>query len=94
MKRFGHLIHDAVIDGYWMPIFLGKDGSALSHLFFADDLVFFGEATVENAGVMKGIINEFRKYSGHKVNKGKSKLFFSNNTDGDIRTSIGNLLGF
>lgn len=64
------------------------------HLFFVDDLVLFGEATLENAGVMKSIINEFSQYFGHEVNRGKSKLFFSADTDGEIRTNIGNFLGF
>lgn len=51
----------------------------LSHLFFADDFMPFGEATIENAENMKAILDDFCHSSGHKVNSSKSQLYFSKN---------------
>lgn len=62
------------------PIKLERGGLVLSHLFFIDDLVLFGEASVENAKVVLGILEKFFYYSGHRMNAHKSKIFFSNNT--------------
>lgn len=72
----------------------GKGGPPLSRLFLANDLVLFGEVTLENAEVMHKIIDEFCQYSGHKVSSCKSKLFFSNNTEVTVKDSITNMLGF
>lgn len=44
--------------------------------------------------MMKGIINEFCRYSRHKVSGSKSKLLFLTNTTTVIKESIGNVLGF
>lgn len=94
MERSGHVIHMVVVDGKWKSVTLGSGGPSLSHLLFANDLVLFGEATLENAKVMHEIIDEFCKYSGHKVSSSKSKFFFSKNTDDVVKDSIVNVLGF
>lgn len=39
----------------------------VSHLFFADDLFFFGQATIELAGVIKQVVSEFCFPFGAKV---------------------------
>jgi len=49
MERFGHIIAYALREGVWRPIFASRGGPPLSHLFFADDLILFGEATLEQA---------------------------------------------
>lgn len=81
MERLGHFIQQAVSFEEWKSIAFGRDGPPLSHLFFADDLVFFGEATKENAIVLHRILEEFCYYSRYKVNSSKSKKKFSSNTD-------------
>ncbi|CAN1320575.1 LINE-1 reverse transcriptase homolog [Linum perenne] len=45
IERLSHLINAAVQEKRWKPIKIGKAGPMLSHLFFADDLILFGEAT-------------------------------------------------
>ena len=45
-----HLSHDitqAVADGNWKPIQLAKHKTPLTHLFFADDLLLFAEASID-----------------------------------------------
>lgn len=73
---------------------LGRAGPFLSHLFFTDDLVLFGKASMDNALVMKDVLKTFCHYSGHKVNANKSNIFFSSNTDASLKITIGNTLGF
>lgn len=45
MERLGHTISEAVDSGKWKTISLGTGGPQLSILFFADDLVLFGEVS-------------------------------------------------
>lgn len=47
MERLSHLIEQAVREGLWRGISLSRTGPELSHLFFADDLVLFAEASTE-----------------------------------------------
>ncbi|XP_039013267.1 uncharacterized protein LOC120142853 [Hibiscus syriacus] len=47
MERLANAIQAKVDAGRWKPIQLGRGGPRLSHLFFADDLVLFAEATME-----------------------------------------------
>ena len=51
MERLSHLIEEAL--GTGALVFASSGGPPLSHLFFADDLIVFGEATVEQALAMK-----------------------------------------
>ncbi|CAN1148757.1 Transposon TX1 uncharacterized 149 kDa protein [Linum perenne] len=44
IERLSILINKSVCDNGWKPIRLNKDGLALSHIFFADDLVLFNVA--------------------------------------------------
>lgn len=38
MERLGHMINDAVVSKTWRPVRLSRNGTLISHLFFADDL--------------------------------------------------------
>lgn len=73
MEKLGHVINLAISNSKWKPIKMEKGGPSLSHLFFVDNLVFFGEASVENAIVMRDILQLFYKYSSHKMKPSKSK---------------------
>lgn len=94
MERLGQSIKFAVANSMWKPIKLGRGGPPLSHLFFADDLVLFGEASLENAQVMQRIIDQFCVFSGHKASASKSKIYFSANTDLHVRRLIGDTVLF
>ena len=45
MERLGHVINKVVEEGKWKPIKLNRYCPPLTHLFFADDLLLFGEAS-------------------------------------------------
>lgn len=48
----------------------------LFHIF-ADDLILLGKATVQNARVIKQVIDLFCEKTGLNLNLAKSKVFFS-----------------
>lgn len=75
----------------WRACKIGKDKLKVSHLFFADDLLLFTEASSRQAKVTKEILQIFFGESGQKVNATKSKAWYSPNTPLSlIRTVTGN----
>ncbi|KAK8499750.1 hypothetical protein V6N12_073015 [Hibiscus sabdariffa] len=54
-------------DGSWHPFRLIRGGLPISHLFFADDLILYAKATVDQAVLISTIRDEFGYFSGHKV---------------------------
>ncbi|GKU88076.1 hypothetical protein SLEP1_g2381 [Rubroshorea leprosula] len=58
--------------GYWKGCKAGRGGPLLSHLFFADDLLFIGKATKNNCLFLKSILEFFSNRSGLKINPLKS----------------------
>jgi len=65
-----------VINGAWKPIYVSRVGHPpLANLFFVDDLILFGEATVEQAKVIKCCLELFYLASGQKVSTQKSLVF-------------------
>ena len=71
MERLSHLITQEVKLGHWQAINLGKNGPPLSHLFFADDLVLFNKASVEQVLVIANVLKYFCDCSGQKLSKEK-----------------------
>ena len=64
------------MDGKWKPIRLAKHGTPLTHLFFADDLLLFAEASIDQAYVINAVLENYCRSSEAKVNKMKTKVFF------------------
>ncbi|XP_028805357.1 uncharacterized protein LOC114760258 [Neltuma alba] len=90
----GHLIQGAVDSGEWRPFQLNKHGTAISHLFFADDLILFSEANMEQAGIMKATLDDFCALLGQRVNASKTRVFFSPCINHTRVTEISDFLGF
>lgn len=93
MERLGHAISLASSSGEWKPIKMRRNGH-LSHLFFVDEFVLFGEASKENVRCIQKILKRFCVYSGHKVNPSKSKIYFSTNIEVLTRWVFANVIGF
>ncbi|CAL9020979.1 unnamed protein product [Prunus brigantina] len=75
IEKLSHIIVDAVKRRLWKPIKTSRNGPNVSHLFFADDLVLFAEATPCQARVMKDCLDLFCSASGQtKYLKGCSIL--------------------
>lgn len=52
METLGHIINQSVLKGEWKPIKISRLGQSLSHLFFADDLILFAEASEHQMSVV------------------------------------------
>ncbi|KAL5734742.1 hypothetical protein ACOSP7_032603 [Xanthoceras sorbifolium] len=66
MEKLSHLIVDSVSKGLWKPIRISRGGPLISHLFFADDLILFGYASLQQANAMKDCLDLFCSYSGQQ----------------------------
>ncbi|XVF22870.1 hypothetical protein REPUB_Repub12eG0208500 [Reevesia pubescens] len=84
LQKLSSLIDNSVQNGEWQPLKLSRDGPLISHIFFADDLVLFGRASIEQCEVMLDCLNIFCSVSGEKVNFQKSMFYTSPN----VRTEI------
>ncbi|XP_039158524.1 uncharacterized protein LOC120288534 [Eucalyptus grandis] len=65
----------------------------LSHLFFADDVFLFFEATLASVGLLKDGIESFSNWSGLVPNLNKSEVFLLGGSSG-LRNDILSMLGF
>ncbi|GLT74509.1 hypothetical protein SLA2020_463010, partial [Shorea laevis] len=72
----------------WKGSKLGKSGPVINHLFFADDLIFIGKATMTNASYLEDLLGFFCLRSGQRVNLSKSRILFSANTSIDTKRDI------
>ncbi|CAM8991132.1 unnamed protein product [Rhodiola kirilowii] len=60
----------------------------VSHLFFADDSVFFMKATEQNARRLRAILSEYEVLSGQRISAEKSEIVYSRNVAAPLRQLI------
>lgn len=53
---------------------MSRTGPTISHIFFTDDLLLFGEASFSQARVMEHLIGSLCRVSGQRVNRGKTRV--------------------
>lgn len=63
-KKFSHIICEEFDKKKWFPIWVGKKGPSISHLMFADSLIFFWEASINQMTCINNCINMFCGMSG------------------------------
>ncbi|GKU89448.1 hypothetical protein SLEP1_g3583 [Rubroshorea leprosula] len=68
------LMTSAVEKEIYKGVRVGNEGVMVSHLQFADDTVFFGEASEDNIRVVKTVLRIFELASGLKINFRKSHV--------------------
>ncbi|BBH09066.1 hypothetical protein Prudu_021464 [Prunus dulcis] len=93
IEKLSHLIEDSVKKGVWKPVKSSQSGPAVSHLFFADDLVLFAEANSTQARVLKSCLERFYNASGQTVNYDKSVVFCSPNTRKETAKEVSLICG-
>nr|GEV31370.1 putative ribonuclease H protein At1g65750 family [Tanacetum cinerariifolium] len=69
------LVNEAVEKGIFKGIAVGNDSVVVSHLQYADDTLFLGDWSKENAKTLVCILKCFEKVSGIWVNMNKSKIY-------------------
>ncbi|KAA3482794.1 Retrovirus-related Pol polyprotein LINE-1 [Gossypium australe] len=93
VERLSHLINQALFYKQWKPIKLSCNGPPLTHLFFADDLVLFAEASMEQVDIIKETMTKFCEASGQKVSLDKSVMMVSANTGEQKAKDLASRLG-
>lgn len=93
VERLSRLIEEAVVSGLWHPIQASCGGPKLLSLLFADDLILFAEASIEQSHFVKDCLDRFCEASGQKGNASKSRIYFSPNTCEQSRESVCEVLG-
>ncbi|CAM8905994.1 unnamed protein product [Rhodiola kirilowii] len=68
-----------------------RGAPTITHLFFADDSIFFIKATGAEARSLKETLNQYETISGQRINFEKSEICFSRNTPSDVRMEICNI---
>uniref|UniRef100_A0A803QLX3 Reverse transcriptase domain-containing protein n=1 Tax=Cannabis sativa TaxID=3483 RepID=A0A803QLX3_CANSA len=87
------LIFKAERLGQLSGVRIARNSAPISHLFYADDSIFFCNATVANSENLLKCIHTYEEWSGQRVNKQKSGLVFSPNTPRSCREEIKQRMG-
>lgn len=61
---------------------------AVSHLFFADDLMLFAKANEKGSEAIKDVLDLFCEESGQRVNYEKSCIYFSPNVPTPLKEKV------
>ncbi|GKV21520.1 hypothetical protein SLEP1_g31494 [Rubroshorea leprosula] len=69
MEYLSIKLSNGMAKGKWKGSKAGKRGPTLSHIFFADDLIFLGKATLTNAQYLKDTLEFFCSRSGQMTNE-------------------------
>lgn len=81
MEWISYVIKDAITKKIGnLPLHFYRNGTQLSHILVADDMVLFGESTGAQIEVIFYYLNKLCESPRAKVSVQKTKIFFSKNT--------------
>lgn len=92
MEYLSILITDAINKKLWKPFTLRNNSLEISHLFFADDVLFFAKADDLSLNQINSVIKDFCEVSGMEINLEKSKVWLSPGILNNRKNYISNLL--
>lgn len=93
MEKLSQLIDVCVDANQWKPVRVSRNGPRISHVFFADDLILFAEANVENAQLMRRCVDSFCEISGQRVSYEKSCVYVSSNIGRMVANQLADMCG-
>lgn len=88
MDKLPHMISDAAHESNWEGMRARRNGSEVAHLIFADDLLLFGKAFVNQIKTIKNVLNKKNSTSGQQISYEDSSIIFSKNTNSIIWKDI------
>uniref|UniRef100_A0A803Q6R3 Reverse transcriptase domain-containing protein n=1 Tax=Cannabis sativa TaxID=3483 RepID=A0A803Q6R3_CANSA len=71
---------------------IGKDSQPISHLFYADDVIFFCRANMEESEHLKTCFETYERWSGQQINRRKSGIVFSPKVKEDEKELVHGIL--
>ncbi|CAN6691212.1 unnamed protein product [Malus baccata var. baccata] len=92
-EGFSMLIRRSLERGALHGFKISPTGVPLTHLFFADDSMVFGNASVEEAENIVAVLQTYARGFGQVINMAKSSVFFGANTPKRQKAKIVNSLG-
>nr|GEV72389.1 ribonuclease H [Tanacetum cinerariifolium] len=82
------MVRKSITKGHIHGVKVCRGALEISHMFFADDNIFFTRSSVEESCRLKSIFTRYCQASGQVINYEKSKISFSANVDIHTRTRI------
>ena len=82
------IFRKAAMEGEIKGFSLCRNGPKLTLLFFADDCLFFCKYTLEECHKIQSLLYFYEVASGQMINKEKTMLFFSKNTNAQTQDAI------
>ncbi|KAM1174400.1 hypothetical protein ACFX19_027537 [Malus domestica] len=92
-EGFSNLIRKGMERGALHGYKITPNGTPITHLFFTDDSVLFGNATFEEAQGVADILKMYASGSGQEINMSKSSIFFGTSTSKRTKKKIRETLG-
>ncbi|XP_028201804.1 uncharacterized protein LOC114385979 [Glycine soja] len=68
------MMREATIKDCFQSFLVGKNKVPVNILQFADDTIFFGEASVDNVKAVKAVLRSYKMVSGLRINFAKSQF--------------------
>ena len=88
LERLSQIINRRVEENSWKPFSVRRNGLKISHLCFADDMLLFTEASLEQLEIVSQCMDMFCSTSGQKVSATKTRIFFFKNVSTSLTNAI------
>jgi hypothetical protein len=88
VEELSTIINRAEGEGGITGLSITRRGMKLNHLFFVDDSLLFCKTKVPELLCLQKVLEIYEKVSEQKLNKEKTSLFFSRNTNMEDRRNI------
>lgn len=92
-EGFSAMLNEAEANGRLRGIRICRNALSVSHLLFGDDSLLLMEASEGAAQEINRILSTYEQCSRQMINKDKSSIFFSKNTDEGRKNNMKRIMG-